>query len=514
VKVAIRTDASSRIGSGHLVRCLTLADELRHAGAAIQFVSRPHDVPITDRIGVSGFTLAELPAAAGLTGIDDGDYAAWLGVAQEKDAEQSLHALEDDVDLLIVDHYGLDITWESRLADACGSIVVIDDLADRQHAADLLLDQNLRPDGAYAYEALVPDRCRVLSGPRYALIRDEYVRARHPWRNRNGASRVLVTLGGVDDLALIRVIVEGLSALDSQLAAVDLVVAEPGLVRGALGPLVKALPLQIHGPQPHLADLMSQADVAIGAGGGTTWERLCIGLPSVITSRADNQRRGTRELAARGAVIDLGDADELTSAGVRDAVDVLAASDEQRRRMHELGQALVDGYGRKRVIESIIPTAVTALTLREAGKEDCGLLWMWANDRTVREQSLTSAAIPWDSHVAWFKRVHDDAHVRLLLLEAAGLAVGELRLDFDGARATVNYSLDAGVRGRGWGRRIIELGINWLRAHAADRSLELIAIVRVDNRASAKVFERLGFARQVTTQDGQDVFRFTRTLDQ
>lgn len=510
MRVAFRTDASTRIGSGHLTRCLTLAEGLRRAGSDVRFLTRVHDVPVTDRIAAAGFPLVELRPAVTDEPAGDGDYAAWLGVSQEQDAAQSMDALDGEVDLLIVDHYGLDMTWESRLSEVCGSILAIDDLADRQHAADVLLDQNLRPDGSLAYIPLVPEHCRVLSGPSYALLRDEYVRARQPWRNRRRAARVLVALGGVDGLALIKVIVEGLS--ESRLESIDLVVADPSAVRDALAPLCRALPLTIFGPQPHLADLMSQADIAVGAGGGTTWERLCVGLPSLVTSRAQNQRPGTRELASRGVVVDLGDADTLTPGEVQNAVDSLLMSDDQQRQMHELGQALVDGHGRRRVVETVVPTSASALTLREAGPKDRGLLWMWANDRTVREQSLDEAPIPWASHVAWHQRVHDDPWVHLLVLEAAGLPVGQLRFDLDGWRATVNYSLDPCVRGRGWGRQIIELGTNWLSERVPNGPLELVAIVRPANLASASVFERLAFTRELVAHEGHDVFRFTRTL--
>jgi UDP-2,4-diacetamido-2,4,6-trideoxy-beta-L-altropyranose hydrolase len=514
VKVAFRTDASTRIGTGHLVRCLTLADGLRRSGADVLFVSRPHDVPIAERIRTAGFALVELPPTASAATMADGDYKAWLGVTQQKDAEESLQALRsEDVDLLIVDHYGLDSTWELRLAEVCRSMLVIDDLADRPHTADVLLDQNLRPDGAFAYASLVPDTCRVLSGPGYALVRDDYVRARRPWRERDGAGRVLVTLGGVDDPALMRVIIEGLRQLEMQLETVDLVVADPDLLRDALGSLATGLPLRIHGPQPHLAGLMPQADLAVGAGGSTTWERLCVGVPSLVTSRAANQRRGTRELAALGALIDLGDAAALTPAVVRDAVAALSASGDQRRQLHELGQALVDGHGRERVVEAVHPTVPSALTLREVADDDRGLLWMWANDRTVRAQSLHREAISWASHVTWFQHVQDDPNIRLLILEAAGLAVGQLRFELDGSRATVNYSLDACVRGRGWGRQIMELGLDWLRCNVATRPLDLVAVVRVDNLPSAKVFERLRFGHQVSTEDGQEVYRFTHTLE-
>jgi UDP-2,4-diacetamido-2,4,6-trideoxy-beta-L-altropyranose hydrolase len=516
VKVAVRTDVSTRIGTGHLVRCLTLADGLRRAGAEVRFVSRQHDVPVAGRIHEAGFELIELPAAAAGVATADGDYAAWLGVTQQRDAAETLRALGDqEVDLLVVDHYGLDARWESRLTEVCGAVLVIDDLADRPHAAEVVLDQNLRADGAFAYTSLVPDRCRVLSGPGYALLREEYVQARRPWVGRDGAGRVLVTLGGVDDLDLIRVIADGLGQLEQPPGAVDLVVADPGRVRAVLGRLAARLPLRLHGPQPHLADLMSHADLAVGAGGSTTWERLCVGLPSVVTSRAANQRRGTRELAALGAIIDLGDAAALTPALVRDAVAELAASQSKRRRLHELGQALVDGHGCERAVEAVCPTAASALTLREAESDDRRPLWMWANDRTVRAQSLHPDPIRWDAHLAWFQQLQDDPDRWLLILEAAGLPVGQLRLDFDlhGTRATVNYSLDACVRGRGWGRQIIELGLDWLCRNVAARPLEVAAVVRVDNTASARVFQRLGFDRQASTQDGHDVFRYTRTLE-
>lgn len=514
MKVTVRTDASSRIGTGHLVRCLTLAQALSGAGAQVRFVTRPHDLPVSDRIRAAGFEVAELPPASDPSGSEASDYSAWLGVSEQLDAEQSLAAIEgDDVDLLVVDHYGLTATWESRLAQVCGSILVVDDLANRAHAADVLVDQNLRADGADAYDPLVPDGCRVLSGPSYALIRDEYVRARRPWRGSERASRVFVSLGGVDDLALIDVILRGLAGLADQLETADLVVADPAAVRAAMGGTGAVLPLRLHGPQPHLAGLMAKADLAIGAGGGTTWERLCVGLPSIVASRADNQRRGTGELARFGAVVDLGDAAELTSAAVRDAVQGLVASGQQRRQMRELGQALVDGRGRARVVESVMPTPASALTIREAGPQDRGLLWMWANDRTVREQSLDRSPIPWVAHVAWFDRVGHDPDTRLLIMEADGLPVGQLRFDLEDGHATVNYSLDACVRGRGWGRQIIEMGLEWLSSHGAEKPVELVAIVRIDNPASSKVFERLGFAGEASRAQGSQVLRYTRMLE-
>lgn len=514
MRVTIRTDASTRIGSGHLVRCLTLAGVLRESGATVRFVTRRHDLPAADRILRTGFDVAELPAAPDGSAASDAGYRTWLGVPQERDAAETLRAIGDDEadHLLIVDHYGLDAEWETCLADRAGRILVIDDLANRPHAADILVDQNLRRDGADAYRELVPTTCRVLASPNYALIRDEYLRARRPVVDEGSPPSVLVSLGGVDDLELLATIMDGLASLGSMIGAIDLTVTDPEVVRQQRGQRVSHPDVRLHRPLPHLAELMSQSGLAIGAGGGTTWERFCVGLPSLVVSRAENQRRGIEELASLGAIIDLGEAAGLSPDQLAAQTADLLRSPAAQQHMHELGQALVDGRGCRRVLETLIPTPHDRLSIREASSQDRGVLWMWANDPTVRERSLNPHPISWPEHVHWFARTSIAPEVRLLILEADGLPVGQLRFDLRDGRAIINYSLDTCVRGRGWGREIVERGLRWLRSETGDTLLELVAIVRVDNQASMRVFERLGFERATSSFDGELVHRFTRDL--
>lgn len=513
MKVAIRTDASRRIGSGHVVRCRTLADGLRRSGASVRFITRKHDLPTADRLRLASFDVSELPQAPKGSDSHDADYRAWLGVPQEQDAEESLDAIgEQGVDLLIVDHYGLDVTWESRLAQLAGRIMVIDDLANRPHAADILVDQNLRRDGSGVYRPLVSSTCRVLSGPSFALIKDHYARARLPVFAPAQAPRVFVSLGGTDDVDLLATILAGLRSLGSLIGPVDLVVTDSGLVRERLGDALAAVDVHLHDPLPHLADLMARADLAIGAGGVTTWERLCVGLPSLVVSRADNQRRSIEELASLGAIIDLGDASRLTANQLAQSTAGLLRSRERQRTMFELGQALVDGLGRRRVLEAVLPTPTHRLSIREVTPHDRGLLWLWANDRSVREQSLDPSPITWPEHVEWFERTYATGRCRMLILEADDLPVGQLRFDLEDGQATINYSLDIAVRGRGWGREIVARGLQWLRREMSDRQMELVAIVRRDNHASSRVFEQLRFEHEQSVIQGVPAQRFTRSL--
>jgi UDP-2,4-diacetamido-2,4,6-trideoxy-beta-L-altropyranose hydrolase len=186
MNITIRTDASTRIGLGHLVRCRTLATALRDQGATVRFICRAHPGHQIAALRADGLDVTALPAPPDQEAAD-GDYAAWLGVPQAQDAAETIAALAADrPDWLIVDHYGLDVDWEQALRPHVGRILVIDDLANRRHDGDLLLDQNYAPAGTTRYQGLLPPGARTLLGPAYALLRPEYAQHRQTLRPRNG----------------------------------------------------------------------------------------------------------------------------------------------------------------------------------------------------------------------------------------------------------------------------------------------------------------------------------------
>lgn len=375
MNIAIRTDASTRIGLGHLTRCRTLAAALRERGAAVRFICRAHPGHRIADVSADGYPVAALPAPPAQD-TADGDYAAWLGVTQAQDAVETSAGLTDDrPDWLIVDHYALDADWELILRPHVGRLLVIDDLANRRHLCDLLLDQNYTPAGAARYRGLLPPGSETLIGPAYALLRPEYTEYRRTLRQRSGqVRRVLVFFGGTDPQDLSGRALTALSAPALAHLAVELVIGANHPQREALAAQAAARPgTRVHGPRPHLADLMAVADLAIGAGGATTWERCCLGLPSLVVSVADNQRPACAALDADGLIRYLGHHDRVTSATLRAAVLELLATPDRRRVLSTAGATLVDGRGAGRVSEAMQPCrGRTSMTIpHEAGAEPC-----------------------------------------------------------------------------------------------------------------------------------------------
>lgn len=304
MKIAFRADASLQIGTGHVMRCLTLADALTARGAECQFICREHPGNLLELIRSKGYIAHALPTSVPVgansfaTEIAPQSLAHshWLGATQSEDAAACATILAElQPDWLIVDHYALDARWEEALKPYCRKLMVIDDLADRPHACDLLLDQTFgrQPED---YRAWVPAECRRLCGSQYALLRPEFAALR-PYSLRRRAEpqlrHLLITMGGVDkDNATGQI----LAALRISPLPVDCRIT---VVMGATAPwlaeverLAQAMPwpTQVRIGVSDMAQLMADSDLAIGAAGATSWERCCLGLPTIMLVLADNQR--------------------------------------------------------------------------------------------------------------------------------------------------------------------------------------------------------------------------------
>ena len=313
MKVIFRTDASLHIGSGHVMRCLTLADALKADGAQCHFICREHPGNLIAQIRQRNFSVIVLPPAAEATinckqkHETHTNYEALLGVDWDTDAAQAIVGIGGMVvDWLIVEHYALDARWEQTLRPMCRSLMVIDDLANRPHDCDLLLDQNLGRN-VRDYGQLVPLSCTVLVGPHYALLRSQFVALRDESLRRRAVpqlKRLLITMGGVDQADATGKVLEALH--DCQLLA-DLHIT---VVMGPYAPwLERVQGLAKQMPQPtdvmvsvdNIAQLMSDSDLAVGAAGSTSWERCCLGLPSIIVVLAANQQLIANALELSGA---------------------------------------------------------------------------------------------------------------------------------------------------------------------------------------------------------------------
>lgn len=297
MNVVFRVDASVDIGSGHLMRCLTLAEALRPA-ANVVFVCR-HLLPSLEQLLLDkGFSIRRLRAEAAEYKVEELIHSHWLGTSQYKDAQDTVAAMKQigKCDWLVIDHYGLDYRFETQLREYVGRILVIDDLADRIHNCDVLIDQNPYADMQTRYLGKVPDYCRCLLGTQFCLLREEFVRQREIRAPRLGVVRsILIYFGGVDRYNRTQEAVEAvLSVAGGLLAArqmnVNVVVGAGHPAAGFLQALCTQEGMGFHIQTRNMAQLMSQADLAIGAGGISTFERLYLGLPALLTPIADNQR--------------------------------------------------------------------------------------------------------------------------------------------------------------------------------------------------------------------------------
>jgi UDP-2,4-diacetamido-2,4,6-trideoxy-beta-L-altropyranose hydrolase len=321
MNVVFRVDASIHIGTGHVMRCLTLADELTQQGHECWFICREHPGHLGDVIISKGYNFslltAKTVATLQLEKSASADYAHWLGVPWQEDANQTLDAIKKiKVDWLVVDHYALDSKWESVVRKVCSHIMVIDDLGDREHLCDVLVDQNYGSTAA-KYQLKVPGGCKLLTGANYSLLRPEFSEWREKSLSRRGnpvLRHVLITMGGTDPDNYTGQILEALRTcrLPDNLV-ITVVLGETAPHCDAVQSLALKMPVrtEVKVNVKNMAELMARADLAIGAAGATTWERCCLGLPTLQMVLAQNQAEIGNCLAKRGAALLIHKADEI-----------------------------------------------------------------------------------------------------------------------------------------------------------------------------------------------------------
>lgn len=357
--IAFRVDASLEIGTGHVMRCLTLADGLRKNGAKCIFLCRPQLGHLMDLIQQRGHDVIALPEL-----IDEyylpGNahaHASWLGTDWFTDAEDTCDALKfTTVDWIVVDHYALDQNWEAVLRRNCKNLMVIDDLADRPHNCDLLLDQNLgRSIGDYF--GLVSKDAVLLIGPQFALLRPEFYLYRKESLARRESPKfkqLLISMGGVDKENITEQVLLALESCElpeNLQITVVMGLKAPWLDRVNAQAARMRRPTRVLVGVSDMAKLMAQSDLAIGAAGGTSWERCCLGLPSIQLVLADNQKSIALALASVGAAISI----ELNELSMR--LKYLFKSNRIEKNLHEIScaaRAIADGCGVVSVVKYML----------------------------------------------------------------------------------------------------------------------------------------------------------------
>jgi len=460
MNVAIRVDASSQIGTGHFMRCLTLADALSLRGAAICFISRHLPDYLREILSEKGYEYIFLEGRSTDPLEDDLAHSYWLECSQKIDAQDTVQVLSDrNCDWLIVDHYALDVRWESTLRQSVSQILVLDDIADRQHDCDILLDQNFYTDKDTRYADKVPKHCRLLLGPRYALLRDEFLQLRKHIKLRKGpVKRILVFFGGVDAQNHTGRVIKILFASGIKGLLVDVVIGAQHPYREQIEILCSEMQFTCHVQTGNMALLMAQADLSIGAGGTATWERCCLGLSSIVIATADNQIRQIGDAAAVGLLY-APEKNEDIEALLGRHVCALMENSNLRKLISHHAMCAVDGRGVLRVIRKM---GCSRIEIRVATEDDAGKLFTWRNNRMIRLVSRNSEEIKWIDHQEWYASVLSSPDKVLLIGEYQNLSVGVVRCDIQGRIAELSIYVVPDVKLTGVGPDLLQSAEAWL----------------------------------------------------
>jgi UDP-2,4-diacetamido-2,4,6-trideoxy-beta-L-altropyranose hydrolase/UDP-4-amino-4,6-dideoxy-N-acetyl-beta-L-altrosamine N-acetyltransferase len=505
MKLAFRTDASLDIGTGHVMRCLALAQALQAKGADCHFICRTFPGNLIARISDLGFGVVALPTGQSPGGCDGQGaeslpaHAAWLGGNWRVDAKDTATALQSlRPDWLVADHYALDRVWEREVRPLCNNLMVIDDLVDRPHDCNLLLDQTFGRAGS-DYARLVPHNSVVLAGTRYALLRPEFsaLREHSLRRHTSGAlRRILVGMGGIDKMNATGRVLQALHhcTFPQDCRMVVLMGAQaPRLDEVRTQASALPWPCEVKVDAATVAELVADCDLAIGAAGGSAWERCALGVPSLLVVTADNQRDVARALELAGAARLLGDIDSIAIALPRVMAGI---GGEALADMSCAAGEICDGKGAERVAGVLCNWGVRIRGMRE---DDLESVLCWRNHPDTRCWMYDSHEISPSEHREWYARAMQDQHRQLLIVEQAGVPLGFVQFTEtgnDGVAVWGFYAVPGAPRGSG----------NKLGTAALDHAFGQLGFrkvhgeVIVSNEPSAAFHRKLGFTEEGITQ--------------
>lgn len=490
MNIFFRADASVQIGTGHVMRCLTLANALKKQGGQCSFICREHHGNLIEYIECQGFFVFRLPKKSTMSVQDSAlGYLTWLGVTQEEDAKETINLInKQKIDWLVVDNYALNEIWEKQLRLHTQKIMVIDDLADRRHDCDLLLDQNLVHTKG-DYQNLVPENCQILIGVKYALLRPEFAKWREyslKRRQVGGLKKVLISFGGVDKdnntSKILKALKHGNIPSEIQFIVV-MGIASPYLEE------VKTLTAQISNPTQimvnvnNMAELMANSDLAIGAAGSTSWERCCLGLPTLMMILADNQKGIAQTLSAMRCAISMTNDKEICN-----HIKILYKNKEQLAYISSKASQAVQGYGTEQVINVLTKDMYG---LRPMQLEDLSMVRDWRNHPDVRNYMFQQNEISEKEHLVWFSYKKQESDRYLLIFEKKTEPLGFLNLKVNqDNKIEWGFYLAPHAQG-GMGKIFGNIAVKYCFEMLAAK--EIYAEVLSENIRSQKFHEQLGF---------------------
>lgn len=490
-KLWIRVDASQDVGIGHLMRCLALAQAWRRRGGEACFLGRC-EAKVSKRIAEEGFTICPPEGACRQGRVEEPWHSWWKST-------------RDHSEWVVLDGYGFGTEYQSEVKGLGKRVLVIDDYNHlARYEADILLNQNI---GASHYRYQTTPGCTLLTGTRYALLRNEFLQSRitHP-ETPEVARRILVLCGGADPTGVTFKILEGLSALKSKDLESRIVVgpANPHALEVKKAASGTGLNIEVVESTDHMDLHMAWADLAITAGGSTCLELAFMGVPFLVLSLAENQREVMSGFDREGIALGLGSDTDLETGILASKLERLRHDRSRRAAFSRKGQEAVDGLGVQRVLEAMDPTL---LTIRRAREGDCETVWTWANDPYARAVSFSSERIPLEQHRGWFSsRIHEEGTAFYMASNQWGIPLGQARVESRNGAGVISVNLDPCFKGIGLGSRLIRMASE--EAMKEEGFPWIDALIKTQNVTSIHAFEKAGYKQTGDqTHMGVDIVR-------
>jgi UDP-2,4-diacetamido-2,4,6-trideoxy-beta-L-altropyranose hydrolase len=479
----IRADADGKIGAGHIMRCIALAQAWKDRGGEVTFISHCESEALRERMQIEGFRFISLDHVCP----DSSDLMNTLSILKNESADQKAR--------LVLDGYHFTTEYQKAIRDKGVCLLVVDDMNHLPHYhADILLNQNIHaPDLKYNCDA----DTTLLLGSQYMLLRREFLKYRDFNRQIPGrAKNILVTLGGADPDNVTLKVVEALKLLNEPDVAVRIIIGPANPHQETLRKAIVSADIRAElliNP-PNMPELMAWADLAISAGGSTCWELAFMGVPSIVIVLAENQAAVAEYLMNKKAVLNLGIFAECSKKHISDACKTLIGSSIARTSLSQQSIMLINRPGPKHVIKSMNSNNIT---LRKVTDLDRELMWQWANDEETRKASYSQAHISWGEHIRWFDAVQRQKNHRFYIANnGSKKPVGQIRFAIDGKDTIVSFSVAPESRRQGYGKEIL---LQAAKKLFNETNIEQIsAYVKSENILSLKVFQKAGFHPEET----------------
>ena len=491
MNVVFRIDASNRNGMGHLSRCCNLAESISEKGYKVYFILRFLDKKFKRLFNKKNYRIIILPKNKFFK--DEKKINVeniWSKKLQKIDAKDTKKIIaKKKIDLLIIDHYGLNFNWEKILSSKVKKSMVISDFVNRKHFCDYFLNQNVENNKEKLVKKFLPRKCQIFLGTEYSLLNKKYYDLKNKIKIKpKKVNKILLSFGGTDVPFLVR---KFLNIFESKkFKGITLTIVANQKIKN-FSKVKKVFYLNPNS----LEKIIFRSDFSIGGGGITNLEKMCLGVPSLAIPLSENQKESLKNLKKKNLIYFFKNYKSLKTENLLKFIFSIINSKNKFYLKRLKIFSLIDGLGSLKICEALFPSKISDLKIRKTQMSDLPIYFNWVNEKNVVKNSFTNKKIGIKEHSKWFKNKIKSKKTSMYVLEVCKLPIGQVRFEASNNKVKIDYSLDNIVRDRKWGKAIIKLGIKELKL---PRIKFINAEVKKQNKKSISIFKNLGFREGIS----------------